>query len=296
MIKKIFSGIAIVLSLSACSVHFDNPAVKSSDDQSAKSGEAVEDGLTVSEKETSNADELGLRSTIINETFYAVAFQESVRKEYKKILNKIEPLSDTMDEIFNFEQLMYQGKMLPPVIQESNDYYGKLSDKSLVQTAKRWLILKDASVSIMPPKWQSYLFQGIDGQDNLVKSGLELRNDEEKELAIKAKNRAAKEAQDYIVQLLKLNLARLKRDYIGMLTYKQLEMQGIVSAPVLAVSDEPYVITQGNREALVGAKRYLITYDSQFNKHKDWKPIVSNKAIDTPIDRLFTPPRYEAYR
>lgn len=236
-------------------------------------------------------DKKGIRDKFIKQTYYTVAFQKEVVSEYKLILNKLDPLNKTLDAIFNFKVLMYKDKMLPPVIQQSENYYGKLSEKSLVKTEKRWLIIKDARVAINPPTWRDYLFKGIKGNTNIVNPDLKLKNDKEVAFAKETERKASVDAKEYVKNLLKLNLAKLKRDYIGMLTYKQLEIQGIVNAPVLAVADEPYVLRDNNREALIGAKRYLITYDSKFNNYKQWKPVVSVQKINLP-EKLFTPPSY----
>lgn len=288
--KMILSSlIASVLLSTGCSVNISKDAMESDAKQAAdKPIESKDQGVTKLEL---NGQSLRIQS--IENSYYALSFQQTVFNSYKDILASINPMSNTLDEIFNFKQLMYGQKMLPPVIEESYDYLGVQSEKSMVKTERRWKIIKDAKVVATTPVWQDYLFAGMSVKPNTINSTLTPITPEEIKAAQKGKQRGVREGKEYVVQLFNTNLSRLSKDFLGMLTYKKLEVQGIVGAPILAISNEPFIYGNSNKEVSVGTQRYLITQDSSFKSYKNWKPIVSTGQANNEPDNAFNPPVYK---
>jgi defect-in-organelle-trafficking protein DotC len=293
LFKKTFLPASLVAAMlaSGCSVNIERDALVQDGKQAAeaKSERAVPDNG----KTELQLNGQSLREQAIENNYYAYYFQKTVYESYHDILNQIEPMSGTLNEIFNFGQLAYEGKMLPPIIEESFDYLGVQNEKSMVKTERRWKIIKDAKVIATVPVWQDYLFSGMKVEPNKLNPTLEPKTDEEIAASQKGKERGIKEGKDYVVALFNANLARLSKDFLGMLTYKKLEVQGIVKPPILAVSDEPFVYTNGNKEVSVGTQRYLITQDSSFQSHNQWKPIVSSGQVVNERDTVFNPPSYQ---
>lgn len=105
-----------------------------------------------------------IRGQAVENAHYTHFFQESVINEYQKILDKVKIDEASLNEIFNFSKFIYNGNVLPPVVEESNDFMDKQTGKSLVSSKKRWKIIKDARVVITPPTWWDYFNQGQIGR------------------------------------------------------------------------------------------------------------------------------------
>lgn len=76
---------------------------------------------------------------------------------YKQINNIIQTDSRQLDAIYNFNALMIQGKVVPPVISEANDLYNQKGTDQIRLTKRVYNIEKQASFSSTAPNWRSYL-------------------------------------------------------------------------------------------------------------------------------------------
>mgnify|MGYP005840709543 CR=1 FL=1 len=232
------------------------------------------------------------RNQSIENAFYTYSFQKTVFSKYRELLSDVEPFSDTLDEIFNFKKFVYDNKMLPPIVEESNDYLGKQSNNSMVKTTKRWKIVKDARVVINVPTWRDYFLENVTGEPNEISNALIPKTGQEKKYAEKGRDKGTIDGEAYAVTIFQTNLDKLKKDYLGMITYKKLELQNIVGKPVLAMSKEPFIYSNKNKELMVDTNRYLITQESSFQRHEDWKPVVPDGFYFESKDDTFSPPGY----
>jgi defect-in-organelle-trafficking protein DotC len=67
------------------------------------------------------------------------------------------------------------------------------------------------------------------------------------------------------------NLSTLQRDYMGLLTYKHLALQNIVSVPM--ASEGELGIKIRNKTMDVDQKVFRITNNVSFNKEDKWEPV-----------------------
>lgn len=263
-------GVIAITTMSGCSMTPDKEVqeLPESVEPSAQGSQDSQRALTLMSGKN-------LRVQSIENAYYAYYFQKAVFDVYGVILEDIEPISQELDSIFDFKELVYKGGMLPPVIEESKGYLGAQSERSLVKTARRWQIIKPARVVVSTPTWQEYLFTSIEGRPSPINSYLKPALPDEVKASEAGKEKGLVEGAEYANAIFKKNIAVLKRDYTGMLTFKKLEMQGVVDTPILAVSSEPFIYSKGNKELSVDTEHYLITKESTFQKSNTWKPMVS---------------------
>ncbi len=238
-----------------------------------------------------NIEKGGIRNQAIENANYTHAFQKTVLSEYEKLLSEVYLLEESLNEIFDFNRLVYNGNLLPPVIEESHDYLNKTDRKSLVESKSRWKIVKDARVVITVPTWFDYLSTGITSEPLAIDPVLFARNPEEELSAKKGRLEGALEGRKYAEELFKTNLAQLEHDYKGMLKFKKLIAQGMIDEPVLAISKRPVIHSQDGKELIVGQKNFVITKDSQFKGVEDWQPLAGNEVYQKPLTVYSFEPR-----
>lgn len=284
------SVIAISIGLSGCTtVHVggQNPSENQLEENSTVlQAEKDQQRNTLSLESGKN-----LRLQAIEQAYYTYHFQKSVIDQYDRILESIKPMETSLNEIFNFKRFIYNENMIYPVIEESNEFLAKSSDRTLVANQKRWKIIKDARVMISPPTWSDYL-QKLPTETPLPIDPIFYPKTPEEESAMKkGKNKGIADGKPYAQELFSNNLFEMKRDYSGMMSFKSLRLQNMVDDPILAVNDNHIVHSEDGRELIVGQKNYRITKDSTFNPAQQWKPLSGN-IIYQKRDN-WNPPSYD---
>ncbi|MCP4020536.1 MAG: type IV secretion system DotC family protein [Desulfobacteraceae bacterium] len=213
-----------------------------------------------------------LRIRSIKEAAGIAGVQAGVKFRYDQINDFLDIHAHKLDRIYNFKLLLeHGGRLFPPIIAESNNSLRLESKEKSIETQVIYKIISQARIVSAPPDWRSYLLQIFTVQETI--SNLLLpRNDEEqaiwKEAVQKGWNSGIKQADRVFVA----NLNRLTRDFKGLLTYKMLALQDIISVPFFAQGN---VGIQVNGKTLdVNQKVFRITKQATFNKAEQWTPIV----------------------
>jgi defect-in-organelle-trafficking protein DotC len=174
-------------------------------------------------------------------------------KEINKILVKHEPL---LYRLFNFNAMLLEKNVLPPVLIEGRNTL-TLTGTDVIRIADRTFhILSQARFVTAAPNWRDYLW-------------MKYTPPEQPDRALLPKNREEKIAwKIYIDQgwqagvqqgdlIFKENIGRLKRDYEGMIRYRTLLAQNMVSPPFVAQLDMG--VTGGGSNLTVNDKVLRIT-------------------------------------
>jgi len=150
-----------------------------------------------------------------------------------QLLLKHEPL---LYRLFNFYAMLLDKNVLPPVLVEGRNTL-QLTGTDTIRIADRtYQILSQAKFVTAPPTWRDYLWLKYTSPEIPHKSLLP-RNRDEKiawKIFIDEGWQAGIQQADLIF---KENMGRLKRDYEGMIRYRSLLAQNMVSAPYVAELD-----------------------------------------------------------
>lgn len=213
-----------------------------------------------------------LRSRTLKETARTLALQKAVKWRYEKIQDFLLERESDLDDIFDFSPLlMKDGKVLPPVISEAGPAYRVESDTQASSSSKAYRIIKPARMVSKTPDWQDYLLKSYSsfGKED-VQVGVLPKNKKERAEWRKAAMEGWKMGVRQAERLYRTNLNKLKRDYRGIIKFKTLAEQGMVSLPVVA-EGEHGIEVQGE-ELSMDRKVFRITQPGAFQEEEHWKP------------------------
>ncbi|MDX1922123.1 MAG: type IV secretory system conjugative DNA transfer family protein [Alphaproteobacteria bacterium] len=178
-----------------------------------------------------------------------------------------------ISKIFNFGNLLIaapSGLMIePPVVTEAQKAVIINSGGQNAAVADRvYRINRNARIVTAPKNWRAYLERDW-GRVEPPPSALVPKNEEEllhwrRQLAL-GWEEGIKQADD----IFQADLDRLNTDYLGMVRYRELLAQGIITPPYATQEDRG--VTGGGSEMRIGDRGLVITGPSQFNpKSERW--------------------------
>lgn len=139
-----------------------------------------------------------------------------------------------LERVFNFQQIMLTDSVLPPVLIEGRNTLDITSGNDAIRIADRsYIILSQAKFVTAPPTWHDYLW-------------LDFAAPEAPDRTLLPRNKAERIIWDQYLQqgwaagitqadnILTESIGRLKRDFLGMIRYRTLLAQNMVSAPFVA--------------------------------------------------------------
>lgn len=184
------------------------------------------------------------------------------------------------DKAFNFSSLMLEPGFVPPVISEGRNAYNQPNDNEARASAWVFKIERPARIVSATPTWRTYLLGNSTPPVRPDNSVLP-KTREEKALWDQWAERGWDEGARLADQNFEANLARLKQDFEGMVRFKTLYEQGLVSKPRLARAS--LGVTGGGDEMAIGEQIIRVTEKAALDANKsNWS---SSSPKTTPSDR-----------
>lgn len=179
------------------------------------------------------ADDLaGLRHSTQRTAALQLGAQEGLAAHSEKIQETLDANSSALHSIYNFSQLLLDGYLLPPVLSRGELLFIQDGPDSARETRRLYRIIRPARLTASPPFWQDYLhFTAPPARQ--PHPALRPRNRDEQQRWDQWRQRGWQAGVEQADTIFRQNLARLHRDYRGMLLYHQLYRQGLMQAPVL---------------------------------------------------------------
>jgi len=188
--------------------------------------------------------------------------------------------SAELDNLFNFSKMTIDNGVLAPVLTEGQANYAQNSDDQVRIADKIYKIETPAKFVSVYPTWRSYLRFTYPSFESPSKAYLP-QNDTEKAVW----DAAVKEGWDKGVmqanRIYESSYARLERDYLGMVKYKILLAEGLITPTIIAKQN--LGVTGGGKEMSVNDQIFRITDHSALNpNNQQWKVEypVTNKVDD----------------
>lgn len=242
-------------------------------------------------KKMLSAIEQQARETAMKEYAYSLAIKTAITSQLGKAHDEVKANSRNLDAIYNFEQLMIQGKVVPPVITEARNLYNQNTPHQIRLSGAVYDIYAQARFSSTAPNWRDYLvFPNERDAYELIAfgaTGFEPKNDRERKIWVTATKQGwdagVAQANDMVITA----MDRLNRDYIGMTRFHTFVAQGRISMPVIS-SYNLYDSNLGER--LVLDERLLQiqtlptfkTPDSLTQRQAQGLPVNHVLSMDTP--------------
>ncbi len=193
--------------------------------------------------------------------------------EISKVLYSNQQL---LDNVYNFNSLLLDKSVIPPVLSEAQNNLKQPNNETVRIADVTYRIERQAKFVTAPPNWRDYLSLDYQYKTDLPAPILLPKNDEERQVW-----------QTYIAQgwqagvmqadaIFEQSLARLDRDFKGMVLYRSLLAKGMIGKPYVAESN--LGVTGDGDSISVNDRILRITAKPQLETNPAiWKPIVAPK-------------------
>lgn len=176
-------------------------------------------------------------------------------------LNKYAPeYAADMDRRFNFDRLR-NGYVMPPVISAVDTTSESCGVNCLYLTTGAFRVAQEAYVTDRSPSWRDYLF--LDAPKIQLPSGLKIKSRDRdlwKRNVQEGWTQGIQKARNDFLE----RMARLDRDYAGMVRYYELEQQGAISLSRVAIENRHGAIYVNGKAASQNEMRVGLTVTPQF--------------------------------
>lgn len=174
-----------------------------------------------------------LRVKALEDTAMSLAAQGSLAWASKRINSRLEHDRWNLETVYNFNGMMLSHGVLPPVLVQGDNSLN-LADPDTIRVAdKTYKIVQQARFATTPPNWREYLWMNYP-VPQIPHRVLLPRTNEEAEVWKKAICNGWQKGIQQSTSIFQQNLARLKRDYQGMILYRKLLQENMISAPYVS--------------------------------------------------------------
>lgn len=216
-----------------------------------------------------------LRRPAQKEAALALGLKGGLAWETKRINELLKQRSSELSQVYDFNRLLIIGPnnvtVLPPVISEAKENW-ELQDKGKVlRTAENvYEIISESVFTPNAPMWQTYLFRGYttpDMPDNSLLPKTEAERVLWKKWTTEGWMNGIKQAH----MIFESDMRKLERDYVGMIRYRKLLAQNMVTEPVVAEGTLGVTSSEDGKRMRVDDRAVRITRDSLLNPNaKEW--------------------------
>jgi defect-in-organelle-trafficking protein DotC len=214
-----------------------------------------------------------IRMDAVRDTAMSLGARTALAWRGEQINKMLASQADHLNAVFNFGGLVLADNIIPPVLLESRNALSIDSPQNIRVSDRTYQILKQAQFISTPPTWREYLLMDQTRPEEPDMSLLP-STDQEKAAWRQGIAKGWEDGLKQADQIYDENLARLKRDYQGMVRYRMLLAQNMVSAPQVAQRD--LGITGGGESLAVNDRILTIkALPSLKANSESWKPSIS---------------------
>ncbi len=214
-----------------------------------------------------------LHSQALKDIATSVGAQAGLASQSEHINQILTKNGSRLDRIFNFNLILLDHNVVPPVLVQGNNSL-KLADEQTLRIDDRtYQIISQARFTTAPPQWRNYLWMDYPHPELPLPAFLPKTSEERliwKKYATLGWHDGINQANAIFID----NLARLTRDFTGMALYRNLLLKGMVSKPFVAHTD--LGITGNSSDLHINDKILRITSLPQLQINpKRWKSVVT---------------------
>lgn len=177
-----------------------------------------------------------LRSQALQDIAMSIGAQAGLAWRSEHINQVLTKNSSQLDRIFNFNLILLDHNVIPPVLVQGNNSL-KLSDGQTLRIDDRtYQIISQARFTTAPPQWRNYIWMDYQHPELPLPAFLP-KTPEERVIWKKYATLGWQDGINQANAIFSDNLARLTRDYTGMALYRNLLLKGMVSKPFVAHTD-----------------------------------------------------------
>lgn len=174
-----------------------------------------------------------IRLTALEDTALSTGAQAGLAWRAKQINAELASRTNELDETYNFYGILLAHDVLPPVLEEADDSLNLADPSTIRLAAKTYKIVSQARFVTAPPTWRDYLWMNYQAPE-APSITLLPRNSTEQKVWDHYVNQGWNNGIHQADNIMAANLARINRDYKGMILYRKLYAENMVSAPYVA--------------------------------------------------------------
>lgn len=214
-----------------------------------------------------------IRYAAIQEAASSLGARSGLAWQARNIDFALQAESTFIDQVFDFNQLLLDHNVLPPVLSENDDSLNVDNDDTLRIASKTYRILRPARFVTAPPNWRDYLWMRYD-RPKVTNRALLPQSPSEAEVWNHYFKKGWVEGIQQANNIFVDDLNRLKRDMIGMILYRKLLAENMVSPPYVAKAQ--LGITGDATQLRINDQVMRITAQSELQPNpKQWQPILT---------------------
>lgn len=226
--KCVILGV-FLLACSACSQHQQN--LDTVDTTNLSQLEGVRVTLRVPSASQTELSHLRIKS--LQDTAMSIGAQGGLAWASEEMNTKMDQDKKYLDTIFNFNAMVLSHGVMPPVLEEGDNSLN-LADPNTIRIAdKTYKIVQQARFATTPPNWREYIYLNYP-KPQLPNKTLLPKSDDEQKIWRRGVRIGWDRGIQQAYNIFQENLARLKRDYRGMVIYRKLLQEKMISQPFVA--------------------------------------------------------------
>jgi defect-in-organelle-trafficking protein DotC len=172
----------------------------------------------------------------IKETALSIGAQSGLAYRAKKINSYLVLHNQDLDKVYNFNALVLENNVLPPVLLEGRNTFNLDTPNGIRISDRTYKIAKQARFITTPPNWRQYIWMDYKLPARPHSSILPKTKEERAAWQFYV-TQGWQKGQEQADVIFADNLARLKLDYTGMIQYRKLLAQNMVSPPYVSHTD-----------------------------------------------------------
>lgn len=225
-----------------------------------------------------NKDDVNeMRQDALKEVAGQLGASSGLAFRMNQLKREVDTKSTELDQIFDFTKVTIDNGVLAPVLTEGLAAYAQDSDDQVRIADKMYKIESPAKFVSVYPTWRSYIRFAFPSFESPQSAYLP-KNDTEKQIWDASVKEGWAKGIDQANRIFETSYSRLERDYLGMVKYKILLAEGLITPTVVAKQN--LGITGGGREMSINDQVFRITDHSALNpNNKAWKvdyPVTNN--------------------
>lgn len=218
-----------------------------------------------------------IRYVALKQTARSTGAQAGLAWRSQQINRLLDRDKSKLSQIFNFSYLILNNNVLPPVLAEGRNTLNLADDQNIRIADRVYQIVYAPRFITAPPTWRDYIFMNY-RKPELPNSTLLPKNHREANVWNQFVKIGWNEGIGQADEIFSANINRLVRDFSGMILYRKLLAQHMVSAPYVAEAD--LGVTGGGNDMRINDKVLRITSGSELQPNsKAWRPVLAPKKV-----------------
>jgi defect-in-organelle-trafficking protein DotC len=190
----------------------------------------------VSKKSAKKRRNNKMRELALKETALSVGAQSGLAWRARIIDDRLTRLARKLDAIYDFNALILEHNVLPPVLLEGRNTLNMADTQNIRISDRTYRIAKQARFVTTPPNWRQYIWMDYQKPD-APNAYLLPKTRRERQVWGYWVEKGWKDGIEQANTIFEENVARIKEDYVGMILYRKLLAMNMVSPPFVSHTD-----------------------------------------------------------